>query len=67
MKFYRTQLSVVRHNQDWSLLDHIPNLITEEENDDLIRLLDDMEVKKAVFGLNGDSVAGLGRFLRAFF
>lgn len=32
-----------------------------------MRLLDDMEVKKAVFGLNGDSVAGLGGFLRAFF
>lgn len=48
------------------MLDYIPNLITEEENNDLIRPPNDKEVKEAVFSFNGGSVTGLDGFLGAF-
>lgn len=55
------------NNQDWSMLKHIPRLITDDENEAKGRMPDTDEVKKVVFDLSGDSVAGPDGFIGNFF
>lgn len=49
------------------MLDYISNLITAKENDHIIRMSKEEEVKKAIFELNGNSVVGPNGFTGLFF
>ncbi|XP_059306203.1 uncharacterized protein LOC132057591 [Lycium ferocissimum] len=52
---------------NFDMLDDIPSLITAEQNDALIELPDNDEVKKVVFGLNGENTSGPDGFSGHFF
>ncbi|KAH0706068.1 hypothetical protein KY285_010599 [Solanum tuberosum] len=58
VSFYHNQFSQERDVSSFSLLRHIPEYISEEENLKLCRPPDLNEVKKVVFELNGDSASG---------
>lgn len=49
------------------MLDIIPKLVTLEENEEMIKLPDQEEVKQAFFALNGESIAGPDGFIGLFF
>ncbi|XP_060195246.1 uncharacterized protein LOC132624493 [Lycium barbarum] len=54
-------------NTEFSLLQHIPELISAEDNSALCIFPNLEEVKKAVFELNGDSASGPDGFTGCFF
>lgn len=49
------------------ILDSIPTVITEDQNKELYRCIDEEEVKKATFRLNPDKAPGPDGFPAAFF
>lgn len=53
--------------RNFTNLSHIPKLITDEENEKMIMLPTQEEVKKVVFELNGDSDCGPDGFSGLFF
>lgn len=54
-------------SQNYDMLELIPRMVTEEENDSTVRLPEKNEVKEVVYHLSGDSVAGPDGFSRLFF
>ncbi|XP_059288678.1 uncharacterized protein LOC132042067 [Lycium ferocissimum] len=52
---------------NFELLDHIPHLITAEQNAQINELPEEEEVKKAVFGLNSNSAGGPDGYTGKFF
>jgi len=52
---------------DFSMLDHIPKMISEEQNEEMGRLPAEEEIKEVVFALNGDSASGPDFFSGQFF
>lgn len=52
---------------DFSILEYIPNLITDQENEDIVKLPDEEKVKEAIFSLNGNSAAGPNGFIGCYF
>lgn len=58
VQFFQKQSQQDMDSTDFSLLSHIPEMISEEDNSVLSALPDIEEVKTAVFRLNGDSTSG---------
>ncbi|XP_060182406.1 uncharacterized protein LOC132612080 [Lycium barbarum] len=67
IKFYSDQFSEKQIPTNFELLDHIPRLITAEQNAQINELPEGEEVKKAVFGLNSNSAGGPNGYTRKFF
>nr|XP_016473115.1 PREDICTED: uncharacterized protein LOC107795061 [Nicotiana tabacum] len=51
----------------FGIIDHVPNMVTMEHNQDLVRQPTKEEAKHAVFGLNGESAGGPDGFSGKFF
>ncbi|XP_060202706.1 uncharacterized protein LOC132631120 [Lycium barbarum] len=58
IRFFSDQFKEENIPTDFSMLDKIPKMVTEEQNQQLYEMPDEAEVKRAVFGLNGDSAGG---------
>ncbi|XP_060210427.1 uncharacterized protein LOC132637337 [Lycium barbarum] len=67
IRFFSDQFKEENIPTDFSMLDKIPKMVTEEQNQQLYEMPDEAEVKKAVFGLNGDSAGGPDGFTGRFF
>ncbi|WMV28797.1 hypothetical protein MTR67_022182 [Solanum verrucosum] len=66
-KFFTEQFKQEQQDQDFTMLHHIPKMITNEQNEKMTRLPSAEEVKYVVFELNGDSAGGLDGFSGEFF
>ncbi|XP_049394714.1 uncharacterized protein LOC125859004 [Solanum stenotomum] len=64
---FQQQFMETNINQDYSMLDYIPLLISGEDNNAMIKLPDMEEVKMVVFQLDGNSAAGPDGFSGLFF
>jgi hypothetical protein len=49
------------------MLEHIPHLITDEENKELSSLIDEAEVRSAIWSLDPDKDSGPDGFLISFY
>lgn len=49
------------------MINHLPRLLTNEENEEMVKLLEEKEVKEAIFSLNENSVGGPDGFAEAFY
>ncbi|XP_019231592.1 PREDICTED: uncharacterized protein LOC109212408 [Nicotiana attenuata] len=67
VKFFQKQFHEESIPTDFEIIQHVPNMITREQNQNLTRLPTEEEVKLAVFGLNGDSAGGPDGFNGQFF
>lgn len=67
VKFFNEQFHEDKVPTDFRIIDHIPTLIGEEKNKELLQQPTKEEVKRAVFGLNGESANGLDGFSVASF
>lgn len=55
VEYFLDQVMEDSNIQEFTILDYIPKLVEKEENERMIRLLRNDEVKKVVFDLSGDS------------
>lgn len=46
MSFFYKKFEEERNNQDFTMLEHIPRLVTREENEEMIKLPSQQEIKK---------------------
>ncbi|KAG5620558.1 hypothetical protein H5410_005776 [Solanum commersonii] len=67
IKFYQKQFTQERDCTDFSLLSHIPMMITKQDNGLLGEISGEEEVKKTIFNLNGDSACGPDGFSGIFY
>ncbi|XP_060210563.1 uncharacterized protein LOC132637499 [Lycium barbarum] len=67
VRFYQNQLRQLATRTDYEMLKKIPALIFTEQNESLIALPSNEDVKLAVYGLNGDSTSGPDGFSGHFF
>ncbi|XP_019244346.1 PREDICTED: uncharacterized protein LOC109224216 [Nicotiana attenuata] len=51
----------------FDIIEHVPHMVDMEQNQELLRQPTAEEVKRAVYGLNGDSAGGPDRFNDCFF
>ncbi|XP_075100269.1 uncharacterized protein LOC142176434 [Nicotiana tabacum] len=58
IRFYEEQFTETTSPSLFEIVDHVPNLMNNEQNAELIKQPTKEEVKEAVFGLNGDSAGG---------
>ncbi|XP_070025375.1 uncharacterized protein [Nicotiana sylvestris] len=58
IRFYEEQFTEIASPSLFEIVDHVPNMMNNEQNAELIKQLTKEEVKEAVFGLNGDSAGG---------
>lgn len=65
--FFQKQFTQERDSTSFLLLSHIPKMVSYEENDLLCRIPDEVEVKKVVFNLKGESSSGPDGFFGKFF
>ncbi|XP_075074578.1 uncharacterized protein LOC142162156 [Nicotiana tabacum] len=65
--FFKQQFHEPSVPTEFTILDHVPVIMNDEQNNDLTRKPTMEEVKKAVFGLNGDSASGPDGFNGNFF
>lgn len=49
MEFFKAQFRAENSNQDWAMLEHIPKLIIDDENEAMGRMPRSGEVKKGYF------------------
>lgn len=54
MAFYEEQFKEDSFNRGFSMLECIPAIITESQNEELIRMPEEEEIKNVVFLMNGD-------------
>lgn len=67
IRFFNEQFQEERVPTDFGILDHIPTLLDEGHNQELIKQPSKEEVRQAVFGLNGESAGGPDGFNVCFF
>lgn len=67
MTYFTNQFQEDTFNQDISMLDCIPKLVTDEENENMTKLIKQDEVKQVIHELNGNSVTGPDNFFGLFF
>ncbi|KAH0672992.1 hypothetical protein KY284_024079 [Solanum tuberosum] len=65
--YFSEQFKADETSQDYSMQKHTPKMITEEENEEMIKLPTQEEIKRVVFELNGESVSGPDDFSDLFF
>ncbi|XP_018628397.1 uncharacterized protein [Nicotiana tomentosiformis] len=63
VKFFQAQFHKDIVPNDFRIIDHVPNMVTMENNQDLVRQ-PTKEVKHVIFGQNGDSARGPDGFTR---
>lgn len=67
VNFFQAQFHKDKVPTTFGILDHVPSMVEMGQNDNLIKQPTKEEVKKAVFGLNGDSVGGPDGFNECFY
>jgi len=67
VSFFEDQFKETNTSVDDSMLDLIPKIITQEQNEEMGRMPNMEEVREAVFALNGDSTSGPDGFSGEFF
>ena len=67
MGFYGEQFHAEMLETDYAQIYKIPKSISDNENEEMSRLLDQDEVKKVVFALNGSIACGPYGFTGHFF
>ncbi|XP_060170694.1 uncharacterized protein LOC132601635 [Lycium barbarum] len=65
--FFTNQFSEEKIPTDFGMLQNVPILVTDEQNDRLHEMPEEKKVRKAVFGLNADSAGGPDGFTGNFF
>ncbi|XP_060194976.1 uncharacterized protein LOC132624175 [Lycium barbarum] len=65
-RFYQQQFSQEGDPLDFNLLQHVPSMVDQDTNNQLVRMPTLEDMKKAVFELSADSVGGLDSMI-AFF
>jgi len=65
--FFKTLLTKEELDEEETLLESIPNLVSEEGNAFLLSPFSEEEIKKATFDLGGDRALGPDGFPTAFF
>ena len=58
IRFYEEQFAEIASPSLFEIVDHVPNLMNSDQNAEFIKQPTKDEVKKAVFGLNGNSAGG---------
>ncbi|XP_070048894.1 uncharacterized protein [Nicotiana tomentosiformis] len=67
VKIFSAQFHEDKVPNAFSILDHIPYMVSDEQNDNLMRQPTKIEVQDAIFGLNGNSAGGPDGFTGCFF
>lgn len=67
IRYFQEQFIEDQSQKDFSLVNHIPSLVTEEQNQKLEELPTEEEVKATVFGLNIESACGPDGFTGIFY
>lgn len=67
VSFYEEQFREVSWERDDEILQYIPKLITEEQNERITQLSENKKVRSCMFALSESSASGLDRFTRSFF
>ncbi|KAH0757928.1 hypothetical protein KY290_021421 [Solanum tuberosum] len=67
VEYFQNQFSEEERHRDYGLLQHIPRLISEEQNEEMFQLPRKEEVRKVVFKLNGENASGPDCFSGSFF
>lgn len=67
VQFFANQFTEENQKNNFTMLENILTLITDEDNTLMTRLPNMDEVKDAVFNLNGGSACGPDGFTRLFF
>ncbi|WMV41297.1 hypothetical protein MTR67_034682 [Solanum verrucosum] len=67
VEFFADQFRADSGETEFTMLEHIPRIISQEENEEMISLPDKEEVKTVVFKLNGSSACGPDGFTGHFF
>ncbi|XP_060182578.1 uncharacterized protein LOC132612299 [Lycium barbarum] len=67
IRFFQDQFAKEPDPSNFGILDHVPRMVTEEQNDRITALPNQEEVKEIVFKLNGESVAGPDGFTGLFY
>ncbi|XP_019229533.1 PREDICTED: uncharacterized protein LOC109210559 [Nicotiana attenuata] len=67
VEFYKEQFNESVVPSNFYILDHVPKLIEEGQNERLVAVPTKKEVKSAVYGLNGDSASGPDGYTGAFY
>ncbi|XP_049356312.1 uncharacterized protein LOC125820932 [Solanum verrucosum] len=64
---FREQFTETNEPTDYTMLENIPNIISNEHNEEIERLPTEDEVKNVIFALNGDSASGPDGYSGQFF
>lgn len=67
VQFFQEQFKSEEISGNYSMIDHIPRMINEDQNEEVIKIPNQEEVKKIVFELNGSSACGPDDFTGLFF
>ncbi|XP_059280947.1 uncharacterized protein LOC132034569 [Lycium ferocissimum] len=70
ISFYQkqfTQDSMQNFQSEMAILDHIPSMLSQEENADIVAIPTMKEVKQAVIELSGDSASDVFHVVKVFF
>lgn len=67
VQFYQEQFEQGEEALDFSILSHVPNMISEEENEALVVVPEKEDVKEVVFKLKGESSCGPNGMLGIFY
>lgn len=67
IKFYEAQFHEEQVPTILGIIEHVPTIVNYEQNQELIKQPTREEVKKVVYGLNGDSAGGQMALLVVFF
>lgn len=67
VEFFNKQFQAEDCERNNNMLQHIPKIITKEENEEMVRFSDNEEVLAAVKGLNENSASGSDSFTGSFF
>ena len=67
VEYFKALFSAKPSSGSWDTLDVIPHMISHTQNEDLMRVLEMEEIREVVFGMDGESAAGLDDFTGKFF
>lgn len=67
LTFFQRLFSKQENNKDFNMLNELPPVVNEDQNDEFNRIPEIQEVKKVVMGLSRNSTGGPDSMTRAFF